>query len=86
MPSPSSAFGTHLVYFSSASGNTARFVDKLHIPAARIPMRLKAPELHVSEPYVLITPTYGEGISPERFRVRLFVFLTTSRTDAYYAE
>lgn len=61
MPSSSSAPGTHLVYFSSASGNTARFVDKLHLPAARIPMKLKAPELHVSEPYVLITPTYGGG-------------------------
>ena len=34
-----------LVYFSSVSGNTARFVEKLDLPAVR----------------VLVTPTYGGG-------------------------
>ena len=29
-----------IVYFSSASENTRRFVDKLDIPARRIPLRL----------------------------------------------
>ncbi|NKY58085.1 class Ib ribonucleoside-diphosphate reductase assembly flavoprotein NrdI [Nocardia flavorosea] len=50
-----------LVYFSSASENTHRFVEKLDIPALRIPLHTSAETLHVDEPYVLIVPTYGGG-------------------------
>ncbi|WP_115728320.1 class Ib ribonucleoside-diphosphate reductase assembly flavoprotein NrdI [Actinomyces culturomici] len=50
-----------VVYFSSATNNTTRFVDKLGLPAERIPLRKSGPALHVDEPYVLITPTYGGG-------------------------
>ncbi len=50
-----------LVYFSSISGNTARFVDKLGLRAMRIPLHSTEPRLQVDEPYVLITPTYGGG-------------------------
>ncbi len=50
-----------VVYFSSATNNTTRFVDKLGLPAERIPLRKSDPTLHVNEPYVLITPTYGGG-------------------------
>lgn len=52
---------TKLVYFSSVSGNTRRFIDKLGIPAARIPLHAKEPALTVDEPFVLVTPTYGGG-------------------------
>ena len=51
----------HIVYFSSATNNTKRFVDKLGFPAERIPLYAKDPFLHVTEEYVLITPTYGGG-------------------------
>ena len=51
----------NIVYFSSATGNTRRFVEKLGLPAQRIPL-LKSDEfLHVDQPYVLIVPTYGGG-------------------------
>ena len=50
-----------LVYFSSASDNTHRFVQKLGLPAERIPLLPADPFLHASEPYVLILPTYGGG-------------------------
>lgn len=50
-----------LVYFSSVSGNTARFVEKLGARAVRIPLHSTDPALVVDEPYVLITPTYGGG-------------------------
>lgn len=49
-----------IVYFSSVSGNTARFVSKLGRPAVRIPLHASEPALEVHRPYVLITPTYGE--------------------------
>lgn len=50
-----------LVYFSSASDNTHRFVQKLGLPAQRIPLRPTDGFLQVTEPYVLIVPTYGGG-------------------------
>jgi protein involved in ribonucleotide reduction len=50
-----------LVYFSSVSGNTARFIEKLGMRAVRIPLRPTDPSLHIDEPFVLITPTYGGG-------------------------
>ena len=50
-----------LVYFSSVSGNTARFVEKLGMPARRIPLHRTDPALIVDEPFVLVTPTYGGG-------------------------
>ncbi|WP_424937475.1 MULTISPECIES: class Ib ribonucleoside-diphosphate reductase assembly flavoprotein NrdI [Bacteria] len=50
-----------LVYFSSISGNTARFVDKLGLPARRIPLYRTDEPLVVHEPFVLVTPTYGGG-------------------------
>ncbi len=50
-----------LVYFSSVSGNTARFVGKLGIPARRIPLHRREADLVVDEPFVLVTPTYGGG-------------------------
>ena len=47
-----------LVYFSSVSENTHRFVQKLGVPATRIPLH---GHLRVDEPYVLVLPTYGGG-------------------------
>ncbi|WP_396655187.1 class Ib ribonucleoside-diphosphate reductase assembly flavoprotein NrdI [Microbacterium sp.] len=50
-----------LVYFSSVSGNTARFIEKLDLPARRIPLHRSEEPLVVDEPFVLVTPTYGGG-------------------------
>ncbi|MGX4709513.1 class Ib ribonucleoside-diphosphate reductase assembly flavoprotein NrdI [Rhodococcus ruber] len=52
---------TSLVYFSSASENTHRFVRRLGLPATRIPLHDRAGAFEVHEPYVLILPTYGGG-------------------------
>lgn len=50
-----------VVYFSSVTDNTHRFVQKLDLPAVRIPLRRDEEPLTVNEPYVLISPTYGGG-------------------------
>lgn len=50
-----------LVYFSSATNNTHRFVEKLGFDADRIPLRKYEGPLQVTQPYVLIVPTYGGG-------------------------
>lgn len=47
-----------LVYFSSVSENTHRFVQKLQLPAIRIPLHGR---IEVGVPYVLVLPTYGGG-------------------------
>ena len=50
-----------LVFFSSVSGNTARFIEKLGMPARRIPLSPGEEPLVIDEPFVLVTPTYGGG-------------------------
>ncbi|GAA4968583.1 class Ib ribonucleoside-diphosphate reductase assembly flavoprotein NrdI [Kineococcus glutinatus] len=53
-----------VVYFSSVSGNTHRFVGKLDVPAARvhrIPLHPREEHLVVGAPYLLLVPTYGGG-------------------------
>ena len=62
--------GSHLIYFSSTSENTARFIGKLGIDAARIPLHSGESALVATEPYVLVLPTYGgtggEGSVPKQ--------------------
>jgi protein involved in ribonucleotide reduction len=50
-----------LVYFSSASGNTARFVARLGLAAMRVPISPRDPMPAPPMPYVLICPTYADG-------------------------
>lgn len=50
-----------VVYFSSVTENTRRFVEKLDLPAKRIPLYREEEPLIVNEPYVLVCPTYGGG-------------------------
>lgn len=60
LPTSGSA-GVGLVYFSTRSGNTHRFMQALGLPATRIPLSRDAPGLLVDAPFVLVTPTYGGG-------------------------
>jgi protein involved in ribonucleotide reduction len=50
-----------LIYYSSASGNTARFVARLGLAAARIPISPGAALPGPDESYVLICPTFADG-------------------------
>ena len=50
-----------LVYFSSGSGNTARLVERLGLPALRVPIRMAEPLPRITAPFVLICPTYADG-------------------------
>lgn len=49
-----------VVYFSSISGNTHKFVEKLRARNLRIPLRTKEESPVIAEPYVLCVPTYGK--------------------------
>ncbi|MBE4704099.1 class 1b ribonucleoside-diphosphate reductase subunit alpha [Spiroplasma platyhelix] len=50
----------YIVYFSSTSNNTHRFIQKLEVKNSRIPYDIKE-EILVDQEYVLITPTYSGG-------------------------
>ena len=67
---PATTTHCRLIYFSSTSENTARFVAKLGVDAARIPLYPRDAPLVAREPYVLVVPTYGgtggEGSVPSR--------------------
>ena len=68
-----------LVYFSSVSGNTHRFVEKLGIPALRIPLYGNDEPLLVTEPYVLLTPTYGGGPDTRAVPKQVIKFLNVEQ-------
>lgn len=73
----------NLVYFSSVSGNTHRFVEKLGHPALRIPIFAHDEPLKVSEPFVLILPTYGGGPDTRAVPKQVVRFLNDERNRQY---
>lgn len=48
-----------IVYYSSRSENTHRFVAKLGVDTIRLPVDAAAEPPEVVEPFVLVLPTYG---------------------------
>lgn len=49
-----------LVYFSSSSENTQRFIERLGLPAIRIPLNERE-RIQVNDPFILVVPSYGGG-------------------------
>jgi protein involved in ribonucleotide reduction len=64
-----------VVYFSSVSGNTKRFVEKLDLPVSRIPLYRSDEELIVNVPYVLAVPSYGGGAQSSNIPKQVIKFL-----------
>ena len=59
-----------LVYFSSKSRNTQRFIERIGFTNVRIPMSSQQPVPRIREPYMLVCPTYagddGAGAVPKQ--------------------
>ena len=73
-----------IVYFSSASENTHRFVQKLAQPAARIPLHpRKDGMIRVRSPFVLITPTYGGGCRRRAVPKQVIAFLNDETNRSF---
>lgn len=68
-----------LVYFSSVSENTHRFVEKLGLPAHRIPLYPKDEPLVMDEEFVLMVPTYGGGNQGGAVPKQVIKFLNDKR-------
>lgn len=64
-----------IVYFSSATGNTKRFVEKVGLPAKRIPVLPTEEPLVVDEEYVLVVPSYGGGDTKKAVPKQVIKFL-----------
>lgn len=71
-----------LIYFSSASGNTERFVARLGLPALRIPISPKAPMPEPIKPFVLICPSYADGQGRGAVAKQVIHFLNDARRRA----
>lgn len=71
-----------LVFFSSGSGNTARFVARLGLPGLRIPIRPAQPMAPVEAPFVLICPTYADGQGRGAVPKPVIRFLNDARNRA----
>ena len=69
-----------IVYFTSKTGNTARFVNKLHRSSIRI-----ASGLIVNEPFVLFVPTYAAGSGKGSVPTPIITFLNelTNRANLH---
>lgn len=64
-----------LVYFSSRSGNTARFVARLGLSSMRLPLSADAATPMAADPFVLICPTYADGAGRDAVAKPIIRFL-----------
>lgn len=74
---------SNIVYFSSASENTHRFVQKLGLHADRIPLLTKEEPLVATEPYVLVLPTYGGGPETKAVPKQVIRFLNDEQNRRF---
>lgn len=69
-----------LVYFSSGSENTKRMIDRLRLPAARLPRA--GDTLRVTRPFVLVCPTYADGLGRNAVPKQVIRFLNNPENRA----
>ncbi|MFJ5323343.1 class Ib ribonucleoside-diphosphate reductase assembly flavoprotein NrdI [Pectobacterium parvum] len=72
-----------LVYFSSQSENTHRFISRVGLPALRIPIATEQPALKVDRPYILVVPSYGGGSTRGAVPRQVIIFLNDPHNRAY---
>ncbi|URG53709.1 class Ib ribonucleoside-diphosphate reductase assembly flavoprotein NrdI [Pectobacterium quasiaquaticum] len=72
-----------LVYFSSQSENTHRFISRVGLPALRIPIATEQPALKVDRPYILVVPSYGGGSTKGAVPRQVIIFLNDPHNRAY---
>lgn len=71
-----------IVYFSTKSGNTKRFVDRFDFEKQQIPLSSNE-ELTVSQNYILVLPTYGGGYEQGAVPKQVIQFLNNPHNRKY---
>jgi protein involved in ribonucleotide reduction len=75
-----------LVYFSSTSENTKRFVEKLGIKSSRIPLfTTEVESFQVENDSILVLPTYGGGEDKRAVPKQVIKFLNNPANRAKIA-
>ncbi len=74
---------TLLVYFSSKSLNTHRFIEKTGLRARRIPLDPQEEMIKVNEPYILVSPTYADAQGGGAVPKQVIRFLNDPENRAY---
>jgi protein involved in ribonucleotide reduction len=75
-----------IVYFSSTSENTKRFVEKLGIKSSRIPLFTKEVEnFEVNSDSILVLPTYGGGEDKRAVPIQVIKFLNNPKNRNHIA-
>lgn len=72
-----------VVYFSSVSGNTQKFVEKLDVAHLRIPVRTAEETIVMDRPFVLCAPTYGRPRSGSAVPPQVMKFLREPRNREF---
>ncbi len=71
-----------LVYYTSASGNTRRMVERLGLPATCLPRDAGSAPPQMRAPFVLICPTYADGLGRGAVPKPVIRFLNIERNRA----
>lgn len=74
-----------VVFFSSISGNTARYVAKAAtaggFTSTRLPLTRLDPPVRATAPFILVTPTYGGGAGERAVPRQVVTFLNGLNAD-----
>ncbi|AEX49411.1 class Ib ribonucleoside-diphosphate reductase assembly flavoprotein NrdI [Corynebacterium diphtheriae] len=74
-----------VIYFSSVSENTHRFIQKTKLTHQRIGLRTRDDPIIATAPYVLITPTYGGGDLAKAVPKQVIKFLNVEQNRHFLA-
>ncbi len=77
------AGGPLVVYFSSVSENTHKFVQKTGIRSVRLPLKTTVESPEISEPYVLCIPSYGRPGGSGSVPPQAVKFLNNERNRSF---
>ncbi|MDE5949796.1 MAG: class Ib ribonucleoside-diphosphate reductase assembly flavoprotein NrdI [Malacoplasma sp.] len=75
----------YIVYFSSISNNTHRFILKVGCRSTRLPINFNEDPPIIEEPFILLTPTYagghGQTAGAVPKQVKKFLNIETNRNN-----
>ena len=77
-PPPAGQDSPLVVYFSSVTRNTDRFMEKLAVRRLRLPLRTSEPTPELHEPFVLALPSYGRPDGAGSVPPQVVKFLNTA--------
>jgi protein involved in ribonucleotide reduction len=72
-----------IAYYSSPTLNTHRFIESLGFRAVRIPVSMKDDVVIMNEPYILMSPSYGDNAGNHAVPKQVIRFLNEPQNRKY---